>query len=334
MKAVVFGGGGFLGGAISRRLLVAGAQVRVFGRRPYPGAAAAGCECVQGDVTDWAAVRRAVQGCDVVFHAAAKVGLWGRYEDYFRVNVDGTKNVIHACHDAGVPKLVFTSSPSVVFDGGDCEGGNESLPYPARFDSDYSRTKAMAEQMVLSANGAVVATVALRPHLIWGPGDTNLLPRLVAQQKKLKRIGDFNKRVDTTYIDDAAEAHYLAAARLGPKSPIAGKAYFISQGDPRPLWFMVNGLLAAAGQPPVQRQAPLWAAKAAASVYEAWWTLRKREDEPPLTRFLLAQLTTAHWFDISAARRDLGYVPTVKIEDGLARLKAWLAATPAAPAAA
>lgn len=333
MKAVVFGGGGFLGGAIARRLLVAGAHVRVFGRRRYPGAEAAGCECVQGDVTDWAAVRRACEGRDVAFHAAAKVGLWGTYEEFFRINVDGTKNVIHACHDAGVPKLVFTSSPSVVFDGKDCEGGNESLPYPPRFDSLYSRTKALAEQMVLAANGGVVATVALRPHLIWGPGDTNLLPRLLEKHHRLKRIGAFNKRVDTTYIDDAAEAHYLAAARLGPGSPAAGKAYFISQGDPRPIWFMINGLLAAAGKPPVTRQAPLWAANAAASLYEAWWTLRRRQDEPPLTRFLVAEMTSAHWFDISAARRDLGYVPTVKIEEGLERLKAWLRRRPAGAAA-
>lgn len=303
--------------------------MRVFGRHRYAGAEAAGCEGVQGDITDWAAVRRACEGRDLVFHAAAKVGLWGSYEDYFRVNVDGTKNVIHACHDAGIPRLVFTSSPSVVFDGKDCEGGNETMPYPARFDSHYSRTKAMAEQMVLAANGAVVSTVALRPHLVWGPGDTNLLPRLAAQAERLKRIGAFNKKVDTTYIDDAAEAHCLAAARLSPKSAIAGKAYFISQGDPRPIWFMINGLLAAAGKPPVTRQAPVWLAKTAAAVYEGWWTLRKREDEPPLTRFLLKEMTTAHWFDISAAKRDLGYVPSVSIEEGLSRLKGWLSQKPA-----
>ena len=325
MNAIVFGGGGFLGSAIVRRLLVGGAQVRVFGRNHYPHLEAAGVQCVQGDISDWMAVRKACEGVEVIFHAAAKVGLWGKFEDYYRVNVDGTKNVIHAAHEVAAKKLVFTSSPSVVFDGKDCEGGNESLPYPEDFDSHYSRTKAMAEQMVLTANG-MVATVALRPHLIWGPGDTNILPRLLEKSAagRLKRISGFDKKVDTTYIDDAAEAHYLAANRLAPGSAAAGKAYFISSGDPRPLWSIINGLLAACGHPPVERSVPLWAAKTAAVFYETLWPLFKKNEEPPLTKFLLKELTSAHWYDISAARRDLGYVPTVKFDDGLRRLQAWL----------
>ena len=303
MRALVTGASGFLGNALARRL-----GARGFSRTP-----AEGVDWVRGDVGDPAALRSAVRGCGVVFHTAARVGLAGSYADFHKANVEGTRNVIEACREEGA-RLVFTSSPSVVFDGGDAAGWDESAPYPDRFDSHYSRTKALAEELVLTAPG--LSAVSLRPHLVWGPGDRHILPRLVerARAGRLRRIGGKDELVDTTYIDDCVEAHVLAGAAAA-----SGRAYFISQGDPRPLWSIINGLLGAAGLPPVERGLPYAAAYAAACLMEAAWP-----GEPPLTRFLVKQLTTAHWFDISAARRDLGYAPKVSIEEGLQRVKAAL----------
>lgn len=326
-RALVTGGGGFLGSAVARALQKKGWEVRVLARGAYPELASEGVECVRGDVADKKAVDAACKGVDVVFHAAAKVGLWGRYSDYCRANVEGTRVVIGACQDNGVAKLVFTGSPSVVFDGRDVEGWNESAPYPKRFDSHYSRTKAVSEDMVLSANGLRgLSTVSIRPHLVWGPGKDQLVSRIIAQGRagRLRRIGKTNKLVDTTYVDDAAEAHVLAAARLGLEPSIGGRAYFVSQGDPRPIWEVINGILGAAGVPPVERSVPTLAAKAAALAYEAAFRALRLSREPRFTRFLVKQLSTAHWFDISAARRDLGYAPKVTIDEGLKRLAAWL----------
>lgn len=325
MKALVTGGGGFLGGAIVRRLVETGAQnVRSLSRGRYPDLLKLGVECVEGDLADEIAVSKACAGCDTVFHVAGKVGLWGRYEDYRLANVEGTRHVIKACRDQGVRRLVFTGSPSVVFDGGDVDGWDESAPYPKTFDSYYSQTKATAEDMVLSANGPDLSTVSLRPHLVWGPGDRHIAPRMIAKARagELRRIGDFNKKVDITYIDDAVEAHLLAAQRLDGRSAVAGHAFFLSQGDPRPLWDIINAILATAGLPPVTQSVPLRTARAAAWAYEGLFRFFGIQDEPRLTRFLVTQLTTAHWFDIGAARRDLGYRPRVSFEEGLSRLKA------------
>jgi nucleoside-diphosphate-sugar epimerase len=331
MRALVTGGGGFLGGAIARKLKERGDGVRVFGRGSYPELEAKGIETVRGDLADAAAVAAACDDRDVVFHVGARVGLWGPYEDYFAANVLGTQNVIGACLKVGVRKLVFTGSPSVVFDGRDVEGWNEEAPYAARFDSHYSRTKAQSEQMVLAANHDRLATVSLRPHLVWGPGDRHLLPRLAARGRagRLFRIGEHNKKIDTTYIDDAVSAHVLAAVQLSPLADIAGKAYFLSSGDPRPVWNVVESLLSAAGLGPVRKSVPTALAFAAARACEASWGMLGATSEPPLTRFLVSQLTTAHWFDISAAKRDLGWTPSVAFEEGVRRTAGWLRATKA-----
>lgn len=326
MKALVTGGGGFLGQAIVRKLLKEGASVRSFSRNEHDGLHALGVEQIKGDLADPAAVASAIGGCEIVFHAAAKPGIWGVYEEYHRTNVIGTQNVIAACRRHDVRRLVYTSSPSVVFDGRDMEGVDESVPYPAHFEAHYPRTKALAEQLVRAANGPQLATVSLRPHLIWGPGDNHLLPRLVARARagQLGRIGSRLKLIDTIYVDNAADAHLLAASRLSPGSPIAGKVYFISQGEPVPLWEMVNRLLHAAGAPPVTRTIPTWLALALAWGFETAHRLTNNPREPRLTRFLVHELSTAHWFDISAARRDLGYSPSVSIAEGLDRLRtAW-----------
>jgi nucleoside-diphosphate-sugar epimerase len=327
MTALVTGGGGFLGGAIVRRLVERGDRVHSLSRNQYPALEALGVAQHRGDVADAPAVLEASAGCDVVFHVAAKAGVWGRYEEYHRANVVGTENVLAACRKHGISRLVYTSSPSVVFDGRDMEGVNESVTYPAHFEAHYPKTKAIAEQAILEANGQALATVALRPHLIWGPWDNHLVPRILKRGRagKLRRIGKANKLIDTIYIDNAADAHLLAADRLTPGSPIAGKAYFLSQGEPIPLWDMVNRILAACGVAPVTRSVPVWAAYLAGWLCEMWYMVTRRQDEPPMTRFVARELSTAHWFDISAAKRDLGYETKVSTEEGLRRLAEWLA---------
>jgi nucleoside-diphosphate-sugar epimerase len=322
MNALVTGGGGFLGRAVVCRLLGRGAHVRSFSRANYPDLAAIGVVQVQGDLADQAAVLRAAEGCDIVFHVAAKAGVWGRYHDYYQANVAGTENVVSACLAHGIRKLVFTSSPSVVYHGRDQEGVDESEPYPERYAAHYPRTKAMAERFVMHSNGPELATVSLRPHLIWGPGDNHLIPRILerARTGKFRSIGNKPKLVDTIYIDNAADAHLMAADRLYVGSPIGGKTFFLSQGEPVPLWDFINRIVAVAGHPPITRHVPAGTAYVAGAILELTHRLFRRQGEPRMTRFLARQLSTAHWFDISAARRDIGYEPKVSIDEGLRRL--------------
>jgi nucleoside-diphosphate-sugar epimerase len=322
MKALVTGGGGFLGLAIVRLLRARGDSVRSFSRHEHVELRELGVEQMQGDLTEQEAVASAISGADIVFHVAAKAGLWGPYEDYHRANVIGTQNVLAGCRKHGVSRLVYTSSPSVIFNGRDMEGVNESVPYPAHFEANYPRAKAAAEQLVRSANDAQLATVCLRPHLIWGPGDNHLLPRLAARAHagQLRRIGGGRKLIDTVYVENAAGAHLLAADRLSPGSPIAGKVYFISQGEPIETWEMINHLLEASGAPRVDRAVPAALALLFASFLEITHRLARKASEPRLTRFMVRELCTAHWFDISAAKRDLGYTPSVSIQEGLRRL--------------
>lgn len=327
MRALVTGGGGFLGSAIVRLLVERGDAVRSFSRGEYPELARLDVEQIQGDLSDRETVLRAAAGCDIVFHVAAKAGIWGNYAEYHRANVTGTENVLAASRHHNIGRLVYTGSPSVVFDGRDVEGGDETLPYPPRFEAHYPKTKALAEQQVLAANSPALATVSLRPHLIWGPGDNHLVPRIVARARsgKLRRIGNSPCLVDTVYVDNAAQAHLLAADRLVFGGAVSGKSYFISNGEPIPLWEMVDRILAAAGLPPVTRSVPPKVAYAAGVVCEGLWSLLHLAGEPPMTRFVARELATAHWFDISAARRDLGYAPQISIDEGMKRLQEWLA---------
>lgn len=326
MRALVTGGGGFLGGAIIRQLLEAGHSVRSFSRNRHPNLAPFGIEVRQGDITNPQAVIEACEGRDVVFHIAAKVGMWGRYRDYYNVNVRGTDNIIQACRAIGISQLIYTSTPSVVFDSADMEGVNETIPYPPNCKVPYPRTKAIAEAAILAANDTRLATAALRPHLIWGPGDTHLIPAILnrARRGRLFRIGSRSRLVDFTYVDNAAEAHLLAAQKLWPGSEIAGKAFFISDGNPTPLWEFVNRVLKCAGLQPVSRSVNQRLAYGGAVLCELLYTILPIEGEPPLTRFLFDELVTAHWFDISLANRLLGYRPRISTEEGLERLACWI----------
>ncbi len=326
MKALVTGGGGFLGKAIVKLLRERGDEVHSFSRNPHPALTEMGVEHCRGELADAGAVKRAAEGCDIVFHVAAKAGVWGPYEEFYRANVLGTKHVIEACRLHGIKHLVHTSSPSVVFDGSDMEGVDESVPYPEHFEAFYPQTKAEAEQLVLQANDQTLATVALRPHLIWGPEDNHLVPRILERGAKgaLRKLGTRECLVDTVYIDNAALAHLQAADHLAVGSVVAGKAYFLSQGEPLPIWDVVNRILDAGGLPPVTRTLSPALAYTIGVILEKVYGLIKLKGEPRMTRFVARELSTSHWFDLSAARNDFGYQPEVTFDEGIERLREWL----------
>ena len=321
---LVTGGGGFLGSAIIERLVDRGNAVRSLSRGDYPKLAEMGVDQIRGDIGDRQIVETACRGVELVFHVAAKPPPWGKYRDYYKTNVTGTQNVIDQCIRNNISRLVYTSTPSVVFDGTDMLGVDESVPYPARFNAFYPETKAMAEQLVLTATGKRLRTVVLRPHQIWGPGDPHFAPRLISRAKKLKRIGSGNNLVDTTYIDNAVDAHILAADTLEKKPEISGNIYFISQADPIPAWDMVDAILAAAGLPPVKGALSYKTAWTIGAIMEFFYRIFQLPGEPPMTRFIADAVAKSHWFDISAAKKDLGYNPKVPMEEGLRRLEDWL----------
>ena len=323
-RVLVTGGGGFLGGAIINRLVKRGDPVRSLSRKFYPELEAMGVEQIQGDIADLTVVTKACEEIDIVFHVAAKPPPWGKYKDYYQTNVVGTENVLEGCNRQNVARLVYTSTPSVVFDGTDMEGADESLPYPAEHNAYYPETKALAEQQVVKAAAHGLGTVVLRPHQIWGPGDPHFVPRLIARAKELKQIGNGKNLVDTTYIDNAADAHLLAADRLAENPAISGNKYFISQDEPIPAWDMINAILNAAGLEPVSGSISYrtaWTIGAALEFIYRFWGIAK---EPKMTRFLADAVAKSHWFDISAAKRDLGYAPKISTAEGLRRLEEWL----------
>jgi len=324
LTVLVTGGGGFLGSAIIERLVARGNAVRSLSRGDYPKLANLGVDQIRGDIGDQQTVQTACVGVDLVFHVAAKPPPWGKYRDYYKTNVTGTQNVIDGCIRNNISRLVYTSTPSVVFDGSDMQGVDESVPYPARFNAFYPQTKAMAEQLVLKATGERLLTVVLRPHQIWGPGDPHFAPRLIARAKKLKRIGKGNNLVDTTYIDNAVDAHILAADTLEKNPEISGNIYFISQAEPLPAWDMVDAILAAAGLPPVKGILSYKTAWSIGAIMEFFYRTFQLPGEPLMTRFLADAVAKSHWFDISAAKTDLGYKPKVPMEEGLRRLEDWL----------
>jgi 2-alkyl-3-oxoalkanoate reductase len=339
MHALVTGGGGFLGGYIVEALLARGDRVRSFGRGDYPQLSGQGVEVVRGNIRDNSALAIACRGIDCVFHAAALPGVGMDREAFRSVNQVGTELLLANCRRQGVRRFVYTSSPSVVFGGRDQCGIDESEPYAFEWMRSnrayYSETKACAEQAVLAANGNELRTCALRPHLIWGPGDTHLIPRLIARARsgRLRRVGEATNLVDITYVENAADAHLLAADSLAAEGPVfaatspAGKAYFISQGEPVNCWQWIDEILALVNLRPVRKSISPKSAWRLGAACETVYRVLRLKGEPPMTRFLAAQLATSHWFDISAARRDLGYQPRVSTAEGMQRLGKWLEQT-------
>lgn len=349
----ITGASGFIGGKIAERLLAAGREVRVLARRPLPDLEQLGARVVRGDLDDTAALARGMEGAGTVFHVAGRVGVWGPDADFFRVNVEGTRHVIAACRAARVPRLVYTSSPSVVFNGGDLAGVDETAPLCTHAPCAYPTSKAAAERLVSAANDATFATVSLRPHLVWGPGDRNIIPRVLklARSGRLKIIGPGRNLVDCTHIANVVDAHLLAEHALAhcnllgyisspdtegtrddcnligynPSAAATardprGKAYFVTNGEPVVLWDWINELLRGLGEPPVTKHISLATAYRAAGVLEFLWRVLPLKGEPPTTRFVVKELATDHWFKIDAARRDLGYAPRMTMSVGTAEL--------------
>ena len=330
MKVLVTGASGMLGRATARALIARGDEVTVLQRRP----SGLPCAEVLGDVADPRAVSRAVRGQDAVLHLAAKVDVVGRWRDYEYANVVGTKTVVAACHRAGVRRLVQVSSPSVAHAGSALVGVGAGPADPERARGHYSRSKAVAEREALAADGGSdkgggLSVLAVRPHLVWGPGDTQLVARIVARARagRLAVVGSGAALVDTTYVDNAAAA-LVAAADPAAHHRAHGEALVVSNGEPRPIAEIVQRICAAAGVPGPRLRVPFRVAWAAGGAVEAVWTVTRSTATPPVTRFLAEQLATAHWFDQRRTRDVLGWEPQVGLEEGFSRLSQWYAAQP------
>jgi len=327
MKVMVTGGTGFLGGAVCKELLKKKYTVCTISRKPAENLESAGIEVFYGDLTDKEFTKKALaNNFNAIIHCAGKPGIWGNYEDYYKNNVTATENIISSCLCNNIKSLVYTSSPSVVFALKDQEGINETEPYPKKYNAPYPATKSLAEQAVLKANSNELATVSLRPHLIWGPGDRQIVPRIVKRAKanKMIIINHGKNIVDTTYIDNAVLGHVLALEKLSIGSNIAGKTYFITNGEPLEIGKIINAMLNEANLPSIQKSVPEWIAYSGGAILEILYKLTNRKDEPLITAFSAKELACSHWFDISNAKKDLGYEPIVTINEGLKRLGVWL----------
>lgn len=322
MKILVTGGGGFLGTAICRQLAADGHELIAYQRSDANHLVGSGLDVVRGDICDPSRLLEASRGCDAIVHTAGKAGVWGDPREYHRVNVNGTANVLEACRQNGIRCLVHTSSPSIVHGGGDVSGADESLPIAGHFNAAYPASKAAAEQLVMAANGSSLLATALRPHLIWGPGDPHILPRLAARARggSLALPGP-DKLVDTIFVENAARAHVQALEELAGQARCAGKPYFVTNNEPLPQGEIIRRLLAAIGIEVRIRAVPVGLAMAAGAICELAWRVLRLKSEPPVTRFSVEQLSTAHWFDTRAAERDFGYRPSITIEEGLQRLR-------------
>ncbi|WP_437193777.1 NAD-dependent epimerase/dehydratase family protein [Planctomicrobium sp. SH527] len=323
MQVLVTGGGGFLGRYLVERLQARGDQVRILARGAYPELQQAQVDVRQGNLANSSDVDRAVQGVEAVFHVAAVPGIWGSWDHYFQTNTVGTQNIIAACQKFGVKRLVYTSSPSVVYDGRPHLDADESLPYPEKYLCHYPHSKALAEKAVLQANTfGGLQTVALRPHLIWGPRDNHLIPRLIQRAKagRLVRVGNGQNLVSMSYVENTAEAHLQAHDALASGAPCAGKAYFINEPEPVKIWDWVNQILALGGLAPVKRSIPASVAWGIGAVCEGVYTVLRKSDEPPMTRFLASQLSQSHTYSVQNAQQDFGYSPLVGYEEAMQRL--------------
>jgi len=323
VKALVTGANGFLGLYLVELLLDRGHDVRVMTRNPCPSLSPLDVEHRYGDIRDFQACLQATNGVDVVFHTAAISGIWGKWKLFYDTNTVGTRNIVQGCLRNEIRKLVYTSSPSVTFVGQHQINVDETVPYSEKWLCHYPHTKALAEQHVLGANDAAgLMTCALRPHLIWGPRDRHLVPRLLnrARSNKLLRVGDGKNKIDIIYVENAAQAHLQAAEAMNPDSAVCGRAYFLSQGQPVNCWDWINDILALAGMPRIKKSISFHSAYRLGAVLEAAYRVMNLNGEPRMTRFLAAQLAKSHYFDISLAKQDFGFSPQVSTEEGMERL--------------
>ncbi|MBE0678214.1 MAG: NAD-dependent epimerase/dehydratase family protein [Bacteroidales bacterium] len=322
MRILVTGGGGFIGLALVRRLVEEGHDVSSFSRKEYSEHQPLGVKSICGDIADFEDTVEACRGMEVVFHVAGKVGVWGSHSEFYRNNVLGTQNMIRSCLQQGVHTLIFTSSASVIFGGDHLEGVDESHPYPESPASGYSSTKAQAEQVVLNANSEQLRTISLRPHIVWGPGDTQLTPKIIerARSGKLRRPGKKDYLIDITYIDNLIDAQLLALKKLGESKEVCGRAFFVTDGEPVKTWEFINAIIENAGIQMVHKSFPRSVALFAAWWMELFYRLSGKKEEPMITRFIVKELSTHHWFDISAAKNELGYFPRIHFREGMERI--------------
>jgi len=319
---LVTGGGGFLGTAICKKLLEKKYNVINFSRNEYIHLTEAGITTRKGNLTDCGSIKAALEGIDAIFHVAAIAGVWGKESDYYNTNFLGTQNLVNEAKAAGIKYFIYTSTPSVVFGKDDIENGDESTPFPDNYLTHYARTKSMAEKLVLSSIDESFYSMALRPHLIWGPNDPHIIPRLVKKAKagKLKRVGAGNNLVDVIYVDNAAEAHIQALEALAIKPSLAGNAYFIGQERPVNLWEFINSILSHSNVDLVDTSISFSAAYKIGAIFEGLFKLAGiHKPEPPMTRFVATQLAKSHFFSHAKANKDFGYVPSISIEEGLKR---------------
>lgn len=328
MKILVSGGTGFVGTAVTESLLALGHEVHTIGR-----STPSFCDKTKNryhhtfDLTKDDLPKSLMSGTEIFFHIAAKAGVWGSYSQFFSANVTATRKILTACQSYHIPKLIYTSTPSVVFSQKPISNGTEALPYVQNEFSPYAKTKSIAEKEVLKAHmPGKLQTIALRPHLVWGKGDPHLLPRVIQRHRagKLKIIGDGTNKVDLTHIDNVAHAHICAMQAMQKNENLGGKPYFISQDEPVYLWDWLNQLFQLLELPPLSQSLNFKTAFLIGSGLESLWSILNIKNEPPMTRFVACQLAHDHWFSIKSAERDLVYKPVKRMNQAMDETLPWL----------
>ena len=323
MKVFLTGGGGFLGSYIVKLLIKAGHEVTNLSRGDYPELRKIGVKTIRGDITDRELLLEIMKGYDACFHVASKVAMWGHTKDFYQQNVTGTENIIESCKVNGIKYLIYTSTPSVVFGEESISGGNEKLPYPSKTFSRYAFSKSIAEKKVIEAASKELMTTSLRPHLIFGEGDKNLIPRLIesAKKGKLKIIGCGENQVDVIYVENAADAHLQALEQMiASPEEINGQCFFIGQG-PIKLWPFINKILEKHQIAPIKKRVSFRMAFIVGAVIEGFLGLIRSYDiHPPMTRFVALQLSKDHYFSHEKAHQLLKWTPKVTIDEALSRI--------------